>query len=166
MELNKSGIFSVQSFYAALIGNDQVPIRNWFWFIKIPLKVKIFLWYLKRGIVLTKDNLLKRNWRGSSKCCFCIKDETIQHLFFECPFAHIAWWVVQCVFNLVPPVSMAHMFGNWLNGIPQVLKSQLLVGVSALCWSIWLYRNDVIFDNKNITNHLQVILLSGYWLNA
>ena len=58
--LNKSGLFSVQSFYAALIGSSQVPNRNFYWLIKIPLKVKIFLWYLKRGVVLTKDNLLKK----------------------------------------------------------------------------------------------------------
>ena len=78
----------------------------------------------------------------------------------------MVWWVVKCAFDLDPPVSMANMFGNWLDGIPKLLKSQLLVGVSALCWSIWLYRNDVVFDNKNLTNPLQVILLSGSWLNA
>jgi len=27
---------------------------------KIPLKIKIFLWYLKKGVMLTKDNLIKR----------------------------------------------------------------------------------------------------------
>ena len=83
--LNKSGLYSVPSFYAALVGNVQAPIRSWFWSIKIPLKVKIFMWYLKREIILTKDNLFKRNWRGSTKCCFCIKEETIQHLFFIAP---------------------------------------------------------------------------------
>lgn len=46
-------------------------------------------------IVLTKDNLLKRNWRWSKKCCFCIKDEIVQHLFIDCPLACLAWWVVQ-----------------------------------------------------------------------
>lgn len=59
--LNKSELFSVQSLHVALIGNYRVPIRNFFWEIKIPLKMKIFLWYLKRRVVLTKDNLLKRN---------------------------------------------------------------------------------------------------------
>ena len=146
--LNKSGIFSVQSFYAALITSSQISVMNHFWKIKIPLKVKIFLWYLEKGVVLTKDNLFKRNWRGSNKCCFCINEETIQHLFIECPFARLAWWAVQCAFNLSPPLSIENLFGNWLNGIPKLLKSQLLVGASALCWSIWLCRNDAVF-NKN-----------------
>ena len=82
-KLNKPGLFSAQTFYAALIGNYRVTNKHFFWLLQIPLKVKIFLWYLKKRVVLTKDNLLKRNWRGSNKCCFCIKEETIQHLLME-----------------------------------------------------------------------------------
>ena len=73
----------------------------------------------------------------------------------------MAWWIVKCAFNLDPPANMTNMFGNWLDGIPKLIKSLILVGVSALCWSIWLCRNDVVFDNKILTNPLQVILLSG-----
>ena len=50
--------------------------------MKTPLKIKIFLWFLKRGVTLTKDNLAKRNWQGNQQCCFCHENETIQHLFF------------------------------------------------------------------------------------
>jgi len=52
-----------------------------------PFEGKDFLWYLYRGVVLTKDNLVKRNWQGSKTCCFCYKEETIRHLFFDCRFA-------------------------------------------------------------------------------
>jgi len=31
------------------------------WKLKIPLKIKIFLWFFQRGILLTKDNLAKKN---------------------------------------------------------------------------------------------------------
>jgi len=31
---------------------------------------KNFLWYLKRGVILTKDNLIKKNLEGGSKCRF------------------------------------------------------------------------------------------------
>ncbi|WVZ92700.1 hypothetical protein U9M48_038746 [Paspalum notatum var. saurae] len=33
-----------------------------------------------RGVILTKDNLAKRNWKGRRNCEFCSKQETIQHL--------------------------------------------------------------------------------------
>jgi hypothetical protein len=50
--------------------------------LKIPLKIKIFVWFVLKGVILTKDNLLKRNWRGDEKCCFFNNKETIHHLFF------------------------------------------------------------------------------------
>jgi hypothetical protein len=40
-----------------------------------------------RGVVLTKDDLLRCNWHGDSKCAFCHSDESIQHLFFACHYA-------------------------------------------------------------------------------
>jgi len=29
------------------------------WRLRVQLKIKIFLWYLKKGVILTKDDLLK-----------------------------------------------------------------------------------------------------------
>ena len=60
-----SGHFSVNSFYNFLIGNGQVRHDQIVWKLKIPIKIKIFAWYLRRGVTLTKDNLAKRNWNGS-----------------------------------------------------------------------------------------------------
>ena len=73
----------MDSMYNALIQPD-VPVDNnkKIWKMKIPLKNKVFAWYLCRGVILTKDNLAKRNWYGSKKCVFCHKDETIKHLLF------------------------------------------------------------------------------------
>jgi hypothetical protein len=34
---------------------------------KLSFKIKIFLWYLKKGVTLTKDNLVKRHWNGCTK---------------------------------------------------------------------------------------------------
>lgn len=62
--------------------HDGVHVDCAAWKIKVPLKIKIFLCYLKQWATLTKDNLTKRNDRkGSIKCCFCSSDETIQHFF-------------------------------------------------------------------------------------
>jgi hypothetical protein len=57
--------------------------------MKLPLKIKIFMWFFHKKVILTKDNLIKRNWNGNTSCCFCDKDESIQHLFFECPLAKL-----------------------------------------------------------------------------
>jgi hypothetical protein len=86
--LTKNGVFSVGSMYSALIEPIQ-PVPNYksIWKMKIPLKTKVFAWYLRRGVILTKDNLAKRNWHGCTKCVFCHEEETIKHLFFQCQFA-------------------------------------------------------------------------------
>jgi len=41
--------------------------------MKAALKVKIFLWYLHRGVLLTKDNLAKRNSGKVAKYVFVTK---------------------------------------------------------------------------------------------
>jgi hypothetical protein len=65
--LYSSGTFTVKSMYAALI-NNGVRVSHYLWQIKIRSRIKIFLWYLKRGVILIKDNLARRNWNGDTKC--------------------------------------------------------------------------------------------------
>ena len=102
--LHSSGSFSVKSLYAALI-NNGVRVSQDLWQIKIPTRIKIFLWYLKRGVILTKDNLAHHNWNGDKRCCFCHCPETIQHLFFQCYYAKFLWRVVHLMFGISPPIA-------------------------------------------------------------
>jgi len=131
--LTQAGTFTVSSMYNALISNGNVQFDKHLWKLKMPLKIKIFMWYLKRGVILTKDNLIRRNWNGNKLCCFCSSDETIQHLFFDCHVAKFMWRVVQYTFDLSPPQSITHLFGNWLRSVGTKLKQKLLTGASALC---------------------------------
>ena len=59
--LTSSGIFSVQSMSTSLLANDNVVTNKDIWKIKMSLKIKVFMWYLCRGVTLTKDNLVKCN---------------------------------------------------------------------------------------------------------
>ena len=63
--LKASGLFTVKSMYVALI-NNGVRVSRDIWQTKLPMKIKVFMWYLKRGVILTKDNLVKRNWHGNT----------------------------------------------------------------------------------------------------
>jgi hypothetical protein len=69
-------------------------------------------WYLRRGGILTKDNLAKGNWHGNKSCVYCHHDEIIKHLFFQCRFARSIWSIIQVVSTLYPPCSVANIFGN------------------------------------------------------
>jgi hypothetical protein len=101
--------------YLALINNGLVIRNTLIWKLKIPLKIKIFMWYIQKEVVLTKDNLTKRNWNRGKKCCFCHMNETIKHLFYECYYAKFMWGLSNLAFNIVPPCNVRHMYGTWLN---------------------------------------------------
>src|SRR4051812_32133728 len=92
--LTESGLFSVKSMYLDLMNGHTRICRKYLWKIKIPLKIKIFMWFLNNKVLLTKDNLAKRNWNGSSKCGFCDANEMIDHLFLSCPFAKLIWCMI------------------------------------------------------------------------
>jgi len=96
------GTFTVKSMYVAII-NNGVRVSKDIWQIKIPMKIKIFLWYLKKGVVLTKDNLLRRHWKGDNHCCFCHILETINNLFFDCVYAKFLWRSIYIYFLVKRP---------------------------------------------------------------
>ena len=85
--LTKNGSFTVKSFYLDLINSGLLPRSIHIWKVKVPLRIKIFLWFVHRQVILTEDNLLKRHWVGSSRSWYCDNNETIQHLFIDCPLA-------------------------------------------------------------------------------
>ena len=132
-------------------------LLKYLWKLKIPLKIKIFLWFLCRKELLTKDNLIKRNWTGCKKCVFCHQEESVEHLFISCPLARDIWRLVHFTFSIYPPSSVSNMFGSWLNGTDKVTKSYIRIGVAAFLWVIWNCRNDVVFNKTQNVHYLQVI---------
>ena len=122
------------------------------------------MWFLNRKVLLTKDNLAKRNWKCSTHCAFCGCNESIDHLFLSCPFAKLVWRVVFCTYNIPPPTNVSNMFGNWLNGVDNKTKARIRIGVSAICWSIWNCMNNLVFNKKDIFHVLQVTHMAVHWI--
>jgi hypothetical protein len=79
----------VKSMYADIMSGHTVFLKKYLWKIKVPLKIRIFMWFLYRKMILTKDNLAKRGWTGCTKCVFYDSQETIDHLFLSCSFARL-----------------------------------------------------------------------------
>jgi hypothetical protein len=99
--------------------------------MKIPLKTKVFAWYLRQLVILTKDNLARRNWHGSKKCKFCHHDETIKHLFFQCSFARSIWSTVQIgstyTHHVVLRIFLATGLMMWILGLNHLLGWERLL---------------------------------------
>jgi hypothetical protein len=56
--------------------------------------------------------------------------------------------------------------GSWLNGTPRKFMSQILLGAAALCWAMWLNRNDMIFNNAKPNTFMQLIFRATFWIRA
>jgi len=61
-----------------------------------------------------------------------------------------------------PPTSFANLFGSWLHGLCPKLINQILPGAAALCWAIWLNRNDMVFNKAKSNTFMHVIFKATY----
>ena len=77
--------FSIKNAYLRLnYGSLRWPFAKVIWKIKIPLKVRSFLWLIINRTLVTWDNLMKRSWQEPNICAMCAKDgESIDHFFFS-----------------------------------------------------------------------------------
>jgi hypothetical protein len=66
--LTKNGFFTVRSMYLDALDTHPPFQHRKIWKWKLPLKIKIFLWFLQKGVVLTKDNLAHKLERESEVC--------------------------------------------------------------------------------------------------
>jgi hypothetical protein len=64
--------------------------------------------------------------------------------------AKFIWRLVRIRCGVRPLNNIRHIFGSWLTSLDNRMKSHFILGASAICWAIWLSRNDAVFDNAPI----------------
>jgi hypothetical protein len=69
------------------------------WKAKIPEKVRTFTWLVMQKSILTKENMIKRNWGGDPGCYFCGEPESVDHLLFSCSVAKVVWGIISMCFG-------------------------------------------------------------------
>lgn len=149
------GIFSVKAIYnlveIKVLGADPFIISKKIRKITPP-KVVIFLWQAALNKIAVKENLLKRGVavENAGLCSICgTHMESTSHLLLLCEPIWSLWssifareGVCWCC-----PSSLESLLLEW-NSLRQVSDPILweLIPFS-LCWSIWLERNNLIFQN-------------------
>ena len=125
------------------------------------------MWLVENGAILTKDNMIKRNWPGSPSCYFCSADETIEHLFLTCPTAKVVWGVIGTCFGATNIPSSLTQYKSWIRRWLPDGNSIHVFGLSAICWAIWKRRNEACFENKALKHPTDIIIyacaLMSYW---
>ncbi len=157
---NTSGLFTAKSAYDLLSfdGVDDRKIAH-LWGMRIPLKIKIFLWLASRYRLLTADLLAKRGWLGPSICPLCCAgEEFLDHIFFLCPFARSVWTEVLhnatliCQRLLNTQGDLASRWRSARGVATGQSKTVLDLLFAAGCWEIWIERNKRLFENRLSTS--------------
>lgn len=67
--LTKDVVYTVKSFYNQMILSDlNFPFKFW-WKVKIPPKINVFIWFTVHNCIPTKDNHMKRGWTSKKNVC-------------------------------------------------------------------------------------------------
>jgi hypothetical protein len=160
-------IFNVKSVYERLTQRDEGQTFKRVWKAKLLAKIKTFMWLVEQKAILTKDNMIKRQWQGDPSCYFCSAPKTMDHLFFGCPIAKVVWGVLAICFQQNTRPSTYEQFWSWINmALLEGLQFHML-GLAAVCWACWKLRNRACFDKIILKNSNEILLYAcafmKYW---
>jgi hypothetical protein len=96
--------------------------------------------------------LRRKQWKGASCCQLCKEEESVDHLLFQCPLATYIWAVVRDGLNWKVIPSAKNFSEDFLFERGDKRNRSLLFMFGAICWTLWLNRNDYIFKNKVISS--------------
>jgi hypothetical protein len=63
------------------------------------------------------------------------------------------------MFGLSAPQNIKHVYGDWIQNMNKTNKRLLFVRLDTMFWSVWLSRNDIVFNKTQ--SHLICRLCSG-----
>jgi hypothetical protein len=156
---SQNGVYTVRSAYhlqwrhqfgpttgQAVHGSSSAnPIWRSIWKLKIPSKIKIFIWRVLHGILPLKSTLVNRHIGTSGECPICqLGLEDIQHLLFLCPVASDIWQALG-VSNLIQSALVTDRSGSAVfqallscNGQNyQNFDMGMRETIAVACWYLW-----------------------------
>jgi hypothetical protein len=112
-------------------------------------KHKFFFWLLLRDRLNTRELLRRKNLDlRDYNCVLCNthSKESLLHLFFDCRFSRWCWRFVNVQWNTsLDPQDMLIRGRRQFNS-PIFREVIMITG-----WTIWCYRNAIIFDGVSVS---------------
>jgi ribonuclease HI len=169
---NKNGRYSVKSGYhlqwrhtfgpranqLALPGTSALnPVWKSIWRLKLPSKIKIFVWRALHGVIPLKSILANRHVGTSGQCPVCLlAAEDVKHLLFQCETARDLWRTLGLL-NLVDEVLQIDRSGSVILELLFRGQDLMMPGFSSLglkevvavtCWYLWWIRRRKTHDES------------------
>ena len=133
-----------------LFGPTMDALNVFCWKIRCPPKLKHFLWQLVTSCIAVKKNLKAQRIQGDISCARCGADEeSINHVFFECPPTLQVWALSKIPSSLtIFPTSslftnMDHLFWR----VHPLIEDHQFAWI---LWYIWKGRNNNFFSNLDM----------------
>ncbi|XVF83888.1 hypothetical protein PTKIN_Ptkin16aG0529800 [Pterospermum kingtungense] len=168
---NLSSSYSPKSFCTHYLHANDLQDSLWMkvWSRFLPPKVESFCWNLLKGKITVKANLISRNLLNIQIRFAPFVEKKLRQLitcFFISfhpsmfgPTRHLIWGV-SCVCNCNDRL----FFQEWIHLLPDSSRNKLwLMSFGVIVWTIWLFRNDIVFKNKQL-DLLKIIDLIKYRL--
>lgn len=156
--LDKKGRFTTASLYKEMtfprMVNKEIMC---IWRAKVPMKIKFFLWSIYSDCLPSAEQLVKRNWPREAFCKMCSLVESSQHIFFECSLANFCWWTFRDALSWTQTHINLNHFLTFSCGKGDTPKPLMIFLLACICWSLWLIRNDFVFNNKVVSGPNVVI---------
>ncbi|XP_058763979.1 uncharacterized protein LOC131637409 [Vicia villosa] len=122
------------------------------WKMETPIMIKVFAWKCFINKLPTRDALAFRGIlpSSSSSCVFCCANgESSLHSLLLFHNASLVWKdIADCIgFEGYKAENFKESFLNWFSFSKnaKVRKGKEGVVWMAVCWTLWLVRNDVVF---------------------
>ncbi|GJX01596.1 RNA-directed DNA polymerase, eukaryota [Tanacetum coccineum] len=174
-DMNGDGVFRVKDVRNLLdetfLPKSDSPTR---WVRSIPIKINIFAWKVSLDRLPTRVNLVHRGVLVSPISCpiGCTDQEDSNHILFRCDMAVgvtrlvCRWWNQAWI-----PFDSYHSWFVWFNSIRLSANSKgVLEGVFyVMWWSIWIFRNQLLFAAKKPRKDVlfdDIVLRSFNWCSA
>ncbi|XP_050231746.1 uncharacterized protein LOC126680641 [Mercurialis annua] len=165
-DFTKDGQYTVKSGYykELLIKDAGVDSHSYFpslrksewkvlWQLKIPSKIRIFIWkLLHKGIPIAEG--LNFRIKSNLNCPHCHEKEDIHHMLFNCDFARRTWFLsdLHLISGQIPNQTFDVIWSNFLSNLHSAAEREWFLSVFAFnAWSIWKARNSAVFKDSSWT---------------
>jgi hypothetical protein len=102
-KLTEFGVFTVKSYYMDLMNGHTRFLCKYLWKLKIPLKIKIFMWFLHNKVFLTKNNLAIFFFGMVVKSvAFLILTRLLNICSMLAPLQKNVWQLIYFTYNIPP----------------------------------------------------------------
>ena len=127
------------------------------WMNLTPPKVEFFMWLTLLGKLNTKEMLYKKGVLSvnQTSCTFCsAQSESLDHVLLQCPFSWKVWSSIAD--DLGQKLVLHTTFKQFYNACLSVqwrskcLKKLWISTVFAVTWRLWMVRNELIFQQKEL----------------